>query len=236
MIYFDFLNPHIIYIIYNLLFFMTLYFLLVKSNWFIKHDRTLLKLVAVLLIYTQILRYVIPLATGSFDVAEHLPFHICRISALLLLFALLFKIEKLHPILFYLAGTGIWGVLIPNGAIAEIVELTEIFFIDHFILALTPFYLLVVKKYRPEYHFTYYITFFVMFAMALFLQLNRLFDFEYFHFRDIIIARTFLPALSVELFIVLFNLAMFVFFNILYYVGTRYDARVEHAEKKHISS
>ncbi len=219
MIVFDFADPTLIYLVYNLLTFALLFAMVRHRAFLRKHDRTVLWVIFALLAYSQLIRYGMPILTNTFLVAEHLPFQTCRVSSVVLLYYLVRRDERAHPWVFYLTATGIWGVFITNGSIAAIPELTEYYFIDHTLLGLMPFYLLLVKDYRPSYRLVYVIPLALLTTTTLFIPINAWLGGEYFHLGNVTIARLILPGISPIGFFILLSLALFVYFNILYWIG-----------------
>lgn len=227
MLYFDFLPPSIIYLLYNVLLFVMLFIIFKFSDFVKTYEKPLLIFILALLIYSHFIRYIHPMLIGTFSYQEHLPFHICRLSGFLLIYTLLFRKTVLIPYVFYLVGTGIWGVFIPNGGIENIPNLNEYFFIDHIIFALTPFYLMSVRQYRPSYKPTYQIPLVIFFIMILFWPINQWLDAGYFHYRDIFIAQRIIPGITPWLFVVLFNVAIFIFLNIYYLLAYIYYEKTQ---------
>ncbi len=220
MLFFDFMNPYRIYMIYNALFFIAVFVVFKYRKSLSRFEEILRFVVLALLLYTHAIRYVHPFLTGTFSYQEHLPFHICRISGFILIYALITKDPRMKPLLFYMVGTGIYGIFVPNGGIRNIAALTEYFFIDHLVFAMVPFYLVAVKGYRPSYKETWRIPLFTLMVMLMFIPVNAALNSEYFHARDIVIAQTLIPDITMPMFIVLFNLAMTLNFN-LYFIGAR---------------
>ncbi len=231
MIAFDFADPVLIYVAYNLLTFTLLCLLFRYRERLREHDRTVRWVVFGLLAYSQVVRYGLPLLQGSFLMSENLPFQTCRISSAVLLYYLVRPDRRIHPLVFYLTATGIWGVFITNGSISEIPELTEYYFIDHAILGLTPFYLLLVKDYRPTYRMAYTLPLALLTVSTLFIPINTWLGAEYFHLGNIHIARAVFPDVTPFGFLILLNLAMFVYFNILYAIGQKISEKAVIVER-----
>ncbi len=145
MIRFDFANPYLIYFLYNLLFIATVLALFFFKGFFKRNEEAILRLSGVLLLYSQGVLYIFPLFEGNYT----LPFFICRITTLLVLFYFFFGGKFLHDVLFFFGSTGMFAVWIPAGPIDNIANLREYYFIGHYFVALFPFYLIAVKNYRP---------------------------------------------------------------------------------------
>ena len=117
MLYFDFVAPIIVYISYWLVFVGTILILVFKRDFITKHKNRIIMIVMVLLIWTQISRYIGIFFTEdqewsflifnfkilSFGWGHTLPFYICRISVLVLLYYTITKDKRVEPFLFY------WG-------------------------------------------------------------------------------------------------------------------------------
>lgn len=224
MVTFDFFNPFAIYITFNLLTIVSVGLVLAKKDFIERHRKAILKAAAVLLAYTQSQRYILPLWTGTFSFEESLPFFTCRITTPILLYYTLTEERRCEPLLFYLGGTGIMGVFIPAGPIDNIPELTEYYFIDHYLLGLTPFYLVAVKGFSPSYRQAVVVTLVFALAMLAFLPLNRVLDTDYFHWRDMQLARKIIPGITPLWFTFLLTLALFSFFNLYYLMAKKYHA------------
>jgi len=146
MFRFDFANPYLIYVVYNALVIVTVLSFFRFKGFFQRNETAVLRLSGVVLLYSQVVLYILPLADGRYT----LPFFICRITTLLVLFYFFFGGRFLHAILFFFGSTGLFAVWIPAGPIENIANLTEYYFIGHFFVAVFPFYLVAVKNYRPK--------------------------------------------------------------------------------------
>ncbi len=221
MLYFDFINPYIIYSAYVTITIGLIVFIFRRPEGIKQYKKPLLTIVAILLIYTQTMRYLYPIFIGTFTWQESLPFYVCRITSPVLLYYAITRDKRVEGFLYFLGGTGIWGVFIPNGPIANIGELTEYFFIDHLLLGLTSFYLIKVERYAPSYNTLVMFTFMFGVTLFLFMPLNLYLGTEYFHKRDLDIARTIFPGVSYITFGILLTIALFIFFNIYYFMAKK---------------
>jgi len=146
MFTFDFASPYLIYVVYNAVFFLSVYCLFKKKDSVRKHQGKLLVFAGIILAYTQVVRYIVPLFEGDLK----LPLYVSRLSALLLFFYTLSRKERLHTWLYFWCSTGFLAVLIPAGPIGALGRHDETYFIDHYFIALVPFFLLAAKDYRPS--------------------------------------------------------------------------------------
>lgn len=222
MLFFDFINPYVVYIGYNLLTIVTIYLIFTKKEWILAHQKTIWIVVTILLVYSQIARYFLTFLVGRFTLEEGLPFFVCRISSLFLTFYMFKPVDKVRPLLFFWGATGILGVLVPNGSISNIAMLTETFFIDHYLLAVTPFYLLHINHYKPKFNDALVTT--IIFALLLFsfIPLNNLLNADYFYLKDQSVLQYILPGLSQPMFVVIHTIGMFLFFMIYYQIAQAY--------------
>ena len=148
MLLFDFINPYITYMLVVLAFVFGVWAIFNKKEFISKHKNTFMNIALILLIWTQFARYagiffeedttwsflIFNFKIKTFSYASHLPFYICRLSVLVLLYYLITKDKRVESFLFYWGATGLAGVIYPNGAIVNIFNLTETFFVDHFLL------------------------------------------------------------------------------------------------------
>ncbi len=240
MLYFDLVNPYITYMIIVLLFTFSVYAIFTKKQYIIKHKKKIMNIVMWLLIWTQVARYIgvffsenvewsfwiFNFRIVSFSLATHLPFYICRLSVLVLLYYAITKDKRVESFLFYWGATGIAGVLYPNGPIVNIFNLTETFFIDHFFLALTPFFLLVYQNYRPSKKDLFIITGLMFAILMLFIPMNNILDIllplgsnvDYFYVNDQSIVGDLFPGLHSVVFVLIHTLGAFGFFSAYYYM------------------
>jgi uncharacterized membrane protein YwaF len=135
-------------------------------------------------------------------------------------------VDKVRPLLYFWGATGILGVLVPNGSISNIAMLTETFFIDHYLLAVTPFYLLHINQYKPKLKDAYVTT--LLFALLLFsfIPLNNVLEADYFYLKDQSVLQYVLPGLSQWLFVVIHTIGMFLFFLIYYNIARIYHQNI----------
>ena len=203
----------------------------------------------ILLIWTQFARYVgiffeedtawsfwiFNFKILAFNYATHLPFYICRLSVWVLLYYTITKDKRVESFLFFWGATGIAGVIYPNSSdIFNIYNLTETFFVDHFLLAVTPFFLLAIQGYRPSKKDALIITGVMITILTLFIPINsimatsltKLYSTEtivdYFYLNDQSIVRVLFGKVPKIVFISIHSLTAYLFFNIYYFIGNRY--------------
>ena len=96
---------------------------------------------------------VLELLSGSFDIEKHLPFHLCRISNLLILYVMIYRNVLIYNILFY------WGV----AAVAQAMFSPDIaqtfphyhfirYFISHHLFVISIIYATIIYKMRITRH------------------------------------------------------------------------------------
>ena len=182
-----------------LLWALATYSLFTYRDFIIKHKSKILIIAAVLLSWTQLVRYVIVVIRDGFILEMHLPFYVCRLSVVVLLYYVITKDKRVESFLFYWGATGIAGDIYPNGPIDNIVNLTETFYIDHFLLGLSPFFLVVYQGYKPVKADLFRITG-VMFVMLLvFIPLNNIMNTDYFYLKDRSIVGDIFPNLPTQI-------------------------------------
>lgn len=189
MLLFDFINPWITYLLVLSAFFFSLWAIFNKREFISKHKKTIISVAMVLLVWTQFARYagvffeedttwsflIFNFKVKAFSWGTHLPFYICRLSVVVLLYYTITKDKRVESFLFFWGATGIAGVLYPNSIdIYEIYILTETFFIDHFLLAITPFFLVVYQGYKPSKKDAVKIAIVMFVILSLFIPLNNL--------------------------------------------------------------
>lgn len=216
MLYFDFLNPYLIYAIVVLSAAFCIYAIFTKRAFISKHKRLIMIIVSILLIWSQFARYVGVIYTGRFSFLDSLPFYMCRLSSLVLLVYLLTGSKRLESFLFYWGATGLAGVIYPNGAIENIANLTETFYIDHFFLTLIPFFLVVYQGYKPTFKDMFIITGVMALILYAFIPINNLFGSDYFYLKDQSIIGIIFPGLSSYIFATIHYLVALLFFSIYY--------------------
>ena len=240
MLYFDILNPYITYMIFVLLFAGTIVALFRKRDFFEKHKETIIKTVMVLLIWTQVARYIgvffaenqewslwiFTFRIVAFSWGTHLPFYICRLSVIVLLYYTITRDKRVESFLFYWGATGLAGIIYPNGPIENILNLTETFYIDHFFLGLTPYFLIAYQGYRPSKKDLYIITALMFVILSVFIPINAWLDtipgvgetVDYFYVNDQSIVGDLFPGLPSIVFVILQTLTAFGFFTGYYYL------------------
>lgn len=184
MFYFTFANPYIIYTSVVFLFVFAVYAIFQKQEFIHTHKRTILWIVTILLVWSQLARYGFSVIRDGGFSNDYLPFYVCRISSLVLLYYVITKDKRVESFLFYWAATGLAGVTYPNGEINNIPNLTETFYIDHFLLALTPFYLVVYEGFRPSKKNLFQVTALMLVVLLTFIPLNNIFGTDYFYTKD----------------------------------------------------
>ena len=218
MWYFDFINPYIIYAFFVLLAAFVIYAIFNYKIFIDKHKKTILIIVSILLIYTQLARYIgVIYKNGFFDFTENLPFYMCRLSVLVLLFYTLTGNKKVESFLFYWGATGLAGVIYPNGPIENIANLTETFYIDHFLLAMIPFFLVVYQGYRPSRKDMFLIIGIMALLLYAFIPINNFFGSDYFYLKDQSIFGDVFPGLSSFVFATVHYLVVLGFFIVYYF-------------------
>lgn len=230
MLLFDFLNSYIIYVIFVLSAAYTVYAIFTKTEFISKNKKKIFLIASILLIWTQISRYIGVFFDGeqtwsiwflnfridNFTVMGSLPFYMCRLSVLVLLYYALTKDKRVHAFLFFWGATGLAGVLYPNGEVYNIVNLKETFFIDHFILAVTPFYLVVYEKYVPKFKDLLLIVGLMAGILFAFIPINIKIGADYFYLIDQSIFGDLFPGTSSFVFAIVHSLAAGIFFSVYY--------------------
>lgn len=214
MLLYDFVNPYIIFMTIVLLFALCARAIFKNKEWINHHKRTIFLIIGILLAWSQIARYIgfffdndvtwniwfLNFRIIGFNPLTHLPFYICRLSALVLLYYVITKDKRVESFLFYWGATGLAGVIYPNGDITNIATLTETFYIDHFVLGLTPFFLVVYQGYRPVKKDLLMITLLMLVILLLFIPINLLAGSDYFYTKDQSIFRIMFPHIPNEVF------------------------------------
>ena len=242
MLLFDFMNPYIIYGLFVLTAVFVIYSIFTKTEFISKHKNKIFIIVSVLLIWTQIARYIGVVFGGEtiewsiwffnfridgFSMGSYLPFYMCRLSVLVLLYYTLTKDKRVEPFLFFWGATGLAGVIYPNGEIMNIMNLKETFFIDHFFLAVTPFFLIVHQGYRPTFKGVLQITGLMALVLYIFIPINRLIGSDYFYLADQSIFGILFPGQSSFVFATVHALVAGLFFSVyyMYFKGKEYHVR-----------
>lgn len=230
MLLFDFINPYIIYVSFVLFACYTIYSIFTKVEFFTKNRDKLFLIVSILLIWTQIARYIgvvigdevtwsiwiFNFKIDAFSIQANLPFYMCRLSVLILLYYALTKDKRVESFLFFWGATGLAGVIYPNGAIENFANLKETFVIDHFLLAVTPFYLIVYEGFKPTFKGVLTITGLMGLILLIFIPINPLVGADYFYLQDQSIFGDLFPGLSSYVFALVHSLTAGVFFSIYY--------------------
>lgn len=216
MLYFDFINPYLMYMLVVFFFVFSVYQVFTNPAFFRKHETKIFLIVAILLGYTQLVRYVIVVIRDGFILQDHMPFYICRFSAVILLYYAITKDKRVESFLFFWGATGLAGIIYPNGPIENIANLTETFYIDHFLLAITPFYLIVQKGFKPTLKGVYTITLFMAILLYVFIPINQVLNTDYFYLNDQSIFGVIFPGLPSFIFATVHSLAAMGFFYSYY--------------------
>lgn len=216
MIYFSFLNPYIIYAFFVLLTSSSIYLVFTRKEWLRLHKSNIYLVVSGLLIWTQVARYGVVYLKGNFTVEESLPFFICRLSVLVLLYYTVTKDKRVESFLFYWGATGLAGILYPNGPISNIANLTETFYIDHFLLSITPFFLLTVEEYKPIKQDLYIITGVLFLILLVFVPINMVLNADYFYLQDQSIFALIVPNAPQIVFIIAHTIGAYALFGVYY--------------------
>ena len=159
MLYFDFINPYLMYMITVGTAIFLIRSIFYKQEYINKHKKTILLIVTILLIWTQFARYAGVFFKGgeewsiwifnfkihAFNLRSHLPFYMCRISVVVMLYYLLTKDKRVESFLFYWGALGLAGVIYPNGEFTNSVNLTETFYIDHILLTVIQDYHIIIS-------------------------------------------------------------------------------------------
>lgn len=221
-----------------LLFAGTIYAIFTYQEYIQSHKKQILMVVTVLLVWSQLVRYGYTLIRDGFVLADYPPFFICRISSIVLLYYVITEDKRVESFLFYWGATGLAGIIYPNGPIDNIVNLTETFYIDHFLLGITPFFLVVYQGFRPSRKNLVQITVFMLIVLLMFIPINNLLDTDYFYTKDQSIFGVLFPNLPTQVFAVstpnlpsiIFSFAhtivAFGFFSLYYRYFTNYQPKV----------
>jgi uncharacterized membrane protein YwaF len=220
-----------------LLFAGTIYAIFTYQEFINKHKKIILVVVTVLLVWSQLVRYGYVLIRDGFVLADYPPFFICRISSLVLLYYVITTDKRVESFLFYWGATGLAGIIYPNGPIDNIANLTETFYIDHFLLGVTPFFLVVYQGFQPNRKNLIQITALMLIVLLLFIPINNLLDTDFFYTKDQSIFGVLFPNLPTSIFgistpnfpSVLFSIThtvvAFGFFSIYYRYFTEYHTK-----------
>lgn len=142
---------YFVYALYNVLMVFAVYLIIAKRDYIRTHKKEIVLLLITLLLYSQYRRYGARLFTPVFSFTiENLPIHFCRFSALMTLVYLISGNKYLKGFVFFQAGLGIFSVLLPGGFFPTMTLewRSYTYMVDHFILAIMPFFLIFVEDYR----------------------------------------------------------------------------------------
>jgi uncharacterized membrane protein YwaF len=198
MLYFDFINPYLMYVITVFTTLFLIWSIFKKRSFIREHKRVILLIVAILLTWTQLARYggvffaegkewsilFLNFRINPFSLSTGLPFYMCRLSVLVLLYYAFTQDKRVESFLFYWGALGLAGVVYPNGEIPNIANLTETFFIDHILLTVIPFFLVVYQGYIPKLKDMIYITVLMFIILCIFIFINPIFNTDYFYVQD----------------------------------------------------
>ena len=239
MLFFDFINPYIVYIFFFLLTVFSIFSIFTYKDFIVKHKKKIYLIVSILLIWTQLARYIgvffkedvswsfwiFNFRILAFNVTTHLPFYMCRFSVVVLLAYTLTGNKKLESFLFYWGALGIFGILYPNGPMDNIANLTETFYIDHFFLTLIPFFLYVYEGYQPSKRDALIITGVMALLLYGFIPINSWVGSDYFYLTEQSVFGLWFPGQSSFVFATVHYLAIGLFFiiyyNIFRFIGKR---------------
>lgn len=227
MLHFDFVNPYIIYAFFNLVTAYVIYLMFTKKEYISSHKKTILLIVTILLIWTQYVRYIdVILSKSEWSWGAYLPFYMCRVSVVVLLYYTITKDKRVESFLFYWGALGLAGILYPNGPISNIANLTETFYIDHFLLTLTPFFLVGYQGYRPTLKGLFTIVGVMFVMLTAFIPLNQLWDSDYFYLANQSIFGILFPGQPTMVFIIVHCIAAGLFFYGYYSIFKNYGLEV----------
>ncbi len=227
MLFFDFANPYLIYAFFVLLTAYTIRLMFTKKEFITKNMKMILFIVTLLLLWTQYVRYFdILFFRSEFNIAANLPFFICRVSAVVLLYYAITQDKRLEGFLFYWGALGLAGIIYPNGPISNIANVTETFYIDHFLLTLSPFFVIVYKGYKPTLKGLFSIVGVMMVMLFIFVPLNALWGSDYFYLANQSIFGELFPDSSVVAFIIAHCIAAGIFFYGYYTIFKNTDLKV----------
>ncbi len=232
MLLYDFVNPTLFYIFLNITFIICTVLIFKKREFLIKHKNKIFIIVAILLGWTQFARYIgiffaedqmwtflgFNFRIVGFDLTTHLPFYICRFSVVVLLIYSITRYKKLEPFLFYWGATGLAGVWYPNGPLSNIATLTETFFVDHFVLALAPFFIVSIQGYKPKFKDAAVISGFMFVLLLSFIPINLWLNADYFYLEDQSIFGVIFGQQAKIVFIFVHSLVAFGFFSLYYHL------------------
>ena len=235
MLHFDFVNPYVVYAFFNLAAAFCIYLIFTRKAFIQKHKDKIIFIVMLLLIWTQYVRYIdVILSRSEWSWGSHLPFYMCRVSVVVLLYYTITKDKKVETFLFYWGALGLAGILYPNGPISNIPNLTETFYIDHFVLTLTPFFLVAYQGYKPTMKGLYTIVGVMFVMLCAFIPLNQLWETDYFYLANQSIFGVLFPGQPTILFIVVHCIAAGLFFYGYYSLFKNYGLEVKESNENRI--
>lgn len=226
MLYFDFVNPYLMYMIVVGITIFLIRSIFYKQDFINKHKNTIIIIVTILLAWTQFARYAGIIFQGgpewnigifnfkihAFNIRSHLPFYMCRISVVVLLYYVITKDKRVESFLFYWGALGLAGVLYPNGDFTNSVNLTETFYIDHILLTVTPLFLVVYQKYVPTFKDAMTIALVMFVMLVMFIFINQWLDTDYFYLENQSIFAVMFGKQPKVLFAFVHSVAAFIFF------------------------
>jgi len=237
MLYFTFLNPYVIFAFFVLLFAFCAHAIFRYSDFIQTNKKIIFRVLMVVLIWSQLARYGLSLFRDGFDAGAYLPFYICRISSIVLLYYIITEDKRVEAFLFYWGATGLAGIIYPNGPIENIANLTETFYIDHFLLGLTPFFLVAHQGFRPDKRNLYTITLFMLVVLLIFIPINLAFGTDFFYTKDQSIFGVLFPnipdtvfGLNIALSSILFTFAHTLTAYGFFYVYYRYFSKTPNQQ------
>jgi uncharacterized membrane protein YwaF len=140
-----------VYWLYNAILLFSVYLIVAKRSFIIKHKKEIFVFLITILLYSQYRRYGARLFTPTFEYTiETLPIHFCRFSAVMTLLYLITKNKIIKGFVYFQAGLGIFSVLIPGGFFFTMSYEWRSFtyIVDHMILAIMPFFLIFIEDYK----------------------------------------------------------------------------------------
>jgi len=138
-------------IVYDLLLIVVLVLLITFREKISPKQSKIEKIMFIVLIISRLSRFTVYFIDGTY--APMIPLHLCTIAAYMSLIACVWKPERAKHHLFFYAFMG-FSTLIeadPRGGFSFSNPLIYGFVIDHFTIMLVPFYMIIFKKYRPEF-------------------------------------------------------------------------------------
>ena len=107
--------------------------------------------------------------------------------------------------------------LSPNGPFSNIATLTETFYVDHFLLAVSPFFVVSIQGYKPKFVDSIKIALLMFALLLVFIPINNWMNTDYFYLKDQSIFAVVFGVQPSWVFALVHSLVAFGFFN-LYYV------------------